>query len=199
MMLHNQGLEFSTQHSSEQRIALHYLQQSLAIAVRIQHVQMQMLCYKAIGGCHFHQQQYAEAIRFYARAYALIAADSDFKVHLCYDLAEAHAMDMAPEAAITYFRQGLTLAQQMALPELIAAYHGLAAQSPWLWIEPYKPRMAAAIRRLLTHGQLKSQEYAQAANINEKTALKDLQDWVEQQILCQVGKARATSYRFREE
>lgn len=199
MMLHNQGLEFSTQHSGEQRIALHYLQQSLAIAVRIQHVQMQMLCYKAIGGCHFHQQQYAEAINFYERAYALIAADSDFKVHLCYDLAEAHAMDMAPEAAITYFQQGLTLAQQMALPGLIAAYHALAAQSPWLWIEPYKPRMAVAIRLLLTHGQLKSPEYAQAANINEKTALKDLQDWVEQQILYQVGKARTTVYRFREE
>lgn len=196
MMLHNQGLEFSTRHSGEQRIALHYLQESLAIAVRIQHVQMQMLCYKAIGGCYFHQQQYVEAIRFYERAYALIHADSDFKVHLCYDLAEAYVMLLLPEPAITYFRQGLTLAQQMALPELIAAYHALAAQSPWLWIEPYKPRMAAAIRLLLTHGQLKSQEYAQAAKINEKTALKDLQEWVGQQILCQVGKARATVYRF---
>ena len=108
-------------------------------------------------------------------------------------------MRRLPEPAITYFWQGLTLAQQMNLAELIAAYQALATQSPWLWIEPYKPRMAVAIRLLLTHGQLKSQEYAQAANINEKTALKDLQDWVEQQILCQVGKARATVYRFREE
>lgn len=199
MMLHNQGLEFSTQHSSEQKIALHYLQQSLAIAIRMSHVQMQMLCYKAIGGCYFHMAQYGEAITFYQQAYALIPAASDFKVHLCYDLAEAYVMLLEPEPAITYFRQGLTLAQQMALAELIAAYQALAAQSPWLWIEPYKPRMAAAIHLLLTHGQLKSQEYAKAANINEKTARKDLQDWVEQQILCQVGKARATVYRFREE
>lgn len=196
MMLHNQGLEFSSQESAEQRIALHYLQQSLAIAVRIQHLQMQMLCYKAIGGCHFHMQQYEEAIRFYERAYALIPADSDFKVHLCYDLAEAHVMCLAPEAAIIHFRQGLTLAQQMALPELIAAYHELAAQSPWLWIESYKPRMEFAIRLLLMQGQIKSQEYAQAANINEKTALKDLQAWVVQKILCQTGKARATAYVF---
>lgn len=194
MMLHNQGLEFSSQQSAEQRIALHYLQQSLAIAVRIQHLQMQMLCYKAIGGCYFHLQQYEEAIRFYERAYMLIPADSDFKVHLCYDLAEAHVMRLAPEAAITHFRQGMTLAKQMALPDLIAAYHDLAAQSPWLWIEPYKPRMAFAIRLLLTQQQIKSQEYAQAANINEKTALKDLQDWVAQKILCQIGKARATAY-----
>lgn len=197
MMLHNQGLEFSTQQSAEQRIALHYLQQSLAIAIRIQHLQMQMLCYKAIGGCYFHQQQYEEAIRYYEQAYALIPADSDFKVHLCYDLAEAHVMRLAPEAAITHFRQGLTLAQQMALPELIAAYHELATQSPWLRIEPYKPRMDAAIRLLLTQGQVKSQEYAQAANINEKTALKDLQDWVAQKILHQTGKARATAYALR--
>ena len=199
MMLHNQGLEFSTQDSGEQKIALYYLQQSLAIAIRINHAQMQMLCYKALGGCYFHMAQYGEALTYYQQAYALIPADSDFKVHLCYDLAEAYVMLLEPEPAITYFRQGLTLAQQMALAELIAAYHALATQSPWLWIEPYKPRMAVAIRLLLTHGQLKSQEYAQAANINEKTALKDLQDWVEQQILCQVGKARATSYRFREE
>lgn len=199
MMLHNQGLEFSTQDSGEQKIALYYLQQSLAIAVRINHAQMQMLCYKALGGCYFHMAQYGEALTFYQQAYALIPAASDFKVHLCYDLAEAYVMLLEPEPAITYFRQGLTLAQQMALAELIAAYHELATQSPWLWMEPYKPRMATAIRLLLTHGELKSQEYAQAANINEKTALKDLQDWVEQQILCQVGKARATVYRFRGE
>lgn len=199
MMLHNQGLEFSTQHSGEQKIALHYLQQSLAIAIRSSYVQMQMLCYKALGGCYFHMAQYGTALTFYQQAYALIPADSDFKVHLCYDLAEAYVMRLEAEPALTYFRQGFQLAQQMALAELIAAYHALAAQSPWLWIEPYKPRMAIAIRLLLSHGQLKSQEYAQAANINEKTALKDLQEWVEQQILCQVGKARATVYRFREE
>lgn len=196
MMLHNQGLEFSTQDRGEQKIALHYLQQSLAIAIRINHAQMQMLCYKALGGCYYHMAQYAEAITYYQQAYALIPADSDFKVHLCYDLAEAYVMLLEPEPAITYFQQGFQLAQQMALPELIAAYQELATQSPWLWIEPYKPRMAAAIHLLLTHGQLKSQEYAQAANINEKTALKDLTAWVEQQILCQVGKARATVYRF---
>lgn len=199
MMLHNQGLEFSSQQSSEQRIALHYLQQSLAIAIRIQHHRMQMLCYKAIGGCHFHQQQYTDAIHFYERAYALIPADSDFKVHLCYDLAEAHAMAMNPEAAIIYYRQGLALAHQMALAELIAAYQELTTQVPWLRLTPYKPRMAAAIRLLQSQGQIRSQEYAQAANINEKTALKDLQAWVEQQILSQVGKARATVYRFRGE
>lgn len=199
MMLHNQGLEFSSQQRGEQRIALHYLQQSLAIAIRIQHHRLQMLCYKALGGCYFHQQQYADAIQFYERAYALIPADSDFKVHLCYDLAEAHVMAMNPEAAITYFRQGLALAHQMELAELIAAYQELATPSPWLRIEPYKPRMAAAIRLLQRQGQIKSQEYAQAANINEKTALKDLQAWVEQQILYQVGKARATVYRFRGE
>jgi hypothetical protein len=39
MMLHNQGLEFSTRPQGEQQIALHYLQQSLAIAIRIHHVQ----------------------------------------------------------------------------------------------------------------------------------------------------------------
>ena len=198
MMLHNQGLEFSTQDSGEQKIALYYLQQSLAIAVRINHAQMQMLCYKALGGCYFHMAQYGEALTYYQQAYALIPAASDFKVHLCYDLAEAYVMLLEPEPAITYFRQGFILAQQMALAELIAAYHELATQSPWLWIEPYKPRMAVAIRLLLTHGQLKSQEYAQVAQINEKTALKDLTAWVEQQILYQVGKARATSYRFRE-
>lgn len=194
MMLHNQGLEFSTQPSGDQAIALHYLHESLAIAVRINHLQMQMLCYKAIGGCYFHLQRYAEAIRFYEQAYALIPADSDFKVHLCYDLAEAHASQLVPGAAITYFQQGLALARQMGLPELIAAYHELAAPSPWLWIEAYKPRMDAAIRLLLTQGQLKSQEYALAANINDKTALKDLQAWVAQKILLQTGKARATTY-----
>ena len=198
MMLHNQGLEFSTQQSGEQKIALYYLQQSLAIAVRINHIQMQMLCYKAIGGCYFHMQQYAEAINFYQQAYALIPADSDFKVHLCYDLAEAYAMLLAPGPAITYFQQGFSLAQQMALAELIEAYQALATQVPWLWITSYKPRMDVAIRWLHTHGQIKSQEYAQAAAINEKTALKDLLTWVEQQILCQVGKARATVYRFRD-
>ena len=194
MMLHNQGLEFSTQPSGEQQIALHYLQQSLAISVRLNHLHLQMLCYKAIGGCHFHLQHYAEAIRCYEQAYALMPADFDFKVHLCYDLAEAHAIQLAPAAAIRYFRQGFALAQQMGLSELILAYHELAAQSPWLWIEAYKPRMDAAIRLLLTQGQLKSQEYAQAANINEKTALKDLQSWVTQKLLQQSGKARATTY-----
>lgn len=194
MMLHNQGLEFSTRPQGEQQIALHYLQQSLAIAVRINHVQLQMLCYKAIGGCYFHLQQYDAAIHYYNQAYALIPADSDFKVHLCYDLAEAHILQVTPTAAITYFHQGLALAHQMALQDLIAAYHDLAAQSPWLWIDSYKPRMDAAIRLLLTQGQLKSQEYAQAATINEKTALKDLQSLVAQTILLQAGKARATTY-----
>lgn len=199
MMLHNQGLEFSTQDRGEQKIALHYLQQSLAIAVRINHVQMQMLCYKALGGCYFHRQQYGEALNFYQQAYALIPADSDFKVHLCYDLAEAYVMLLTAEPAITYFQQGFHLAQQMALTELIEAYQALAAQAPWLRITLYKPRMEAAIRWLHAHGQIKSQEYAQAAHINEKTALKDLTAWVEQQILYQVGKARATVYRFRGE
>ncbi|MCE7985460.1 MAG: hypothetical protein DYG89_30160 [Caldilinea sp. CFX5] len=196
-MLHNQGLEFSTQHPAEQKVALHYLHQSLAIALRMDHTEMQMLCYKAIGGCYFHLQQYAEAIRFYEQAYVLIPTDSDFKVHLCYDLAEAHAMQVEPAAAITYFRQGFTLARQMGLQELLAAYHDLAAQAPWLWLESYKPRMAVAIRLLLSNNQIKSQEYAQAAHINEKTALKDLQAWVAQKILHQNGKARATTYAFK--
>jgi len=194
MMLHNQGLEFSTQPGGEQAIALHYLHESLAIATRINHLPMQMLCSKAIGGCYFHLQQYAAAIRCYEQAYALIPADSDFKAHLCYDLAEAHIMQLAPTAAIGYFHQGLALAQQMALPELISAYHALAAQAPWLWIDAYKPRMAVAICLLLSQGQLKSQEYAHAAQINEKTALKDLQSLVAQTILQQSGKARATLY-----
>lgn len=195
-MLHNQGLEFSTQPNGDQHIALHYLQQSLAIAQQLPHLQLQMLCHKAIGGCYFYLNHFEKAITSYQQAYKLISGDSDFKAHLCYDLAEAHAMLCNIEAAIHYFQQGLTLAQRMNLSTVLTVYQDLATQLPWLGIESYKARMEVAIRLLIAHKTLKCEAYAQAAHINEKTARKDLNDWVEQGILRQLGKARATIYTF---
>ncbi|MFN8445013.1 MAG: hypothetical protein U0175_29775 [Caldilineaceae bacterium] len=195
-MLHNQGLEFSTQPNGDQQIALYYLQQSLAIAQQLSHLQLQMLCHKAIGGCYFYLNQFEKAITSYQQAYELISGDSDFKAHLCYDLAEAHAMLLNVEAAIRYFQLGLTLAQRMNLSPVLAVYHQLADQLPWLRIYPYKPRMEVAIRLLIAHKAIKCEEYAQTAKINDKTARKDLNDWVEQKLLRQVGKARATTYKF---
>ncbi|MFN8492022.1 MAG: hypothetical protein U0350_30755 [Caldilineaceae bacterium] len=195
-LLHNQGLEFSAQPHADQTIALYYLEQSLTIAQQLDHRFMQMLCHKVIGGCYFRSQNFAEAILAYQQAYALMSATPDFKAYLCYDLAEAYAHILQIGDAIHFFKQGLEIAQTLHLSDILVEFQNLTLEYPWLQIETYAPRMAWAIQLLHEQGRLKSKAYAEMAKINDKTAMKDIQMWLDQKIVRQVGKARATYYEL---
>lgn len=174
---------------------MHFLQRAYQFADDADNLQMQGVALKGMGNCYVLQEQFAESIPAYDRAYAIFAQPKNpsYLASTCIDLAEAHAALGAWPEARRYFAEAGVISAELDHPRYRAELNELAERFPRL-VSTLTPRQQQVVAFVKSHGAIRRPEYIDLIGVSKSQAHRDLEELCQQQILERVGKGRATRY-----
>lgn len=190
---HNLGQAYAWQKQFSE--ALVHLQKSLQLAEEAGNQQMVASNHKTIGNTYFLQANYAQAESHYQQAYQLFVQmeNQNWQGYLCYDLAELYATTYQWAEAEQYLKQGQAFAETLGNRMLASGLQTLALQFPTAGHD-LNERQAVALRYVAEHGAITNKQYCELTRCSPITAVRDLKECLEKEVLVKVGKGRGTRY-----
>ena len=193
---HNLGQAYMRDKAYEQ--ALIYLQKAQQFAQQTGDRQKEGMCYKTMGACCFWLKAYEAAITFYEQAYHIFeqTGNRNWLGRVCYDLTEAYAEIGETEPMQQYFAQGIAIAQALNAQQLLQAMNQLARYYPGLMPidTTLNERQRLAFDYIKQHGAITNKAYRGLVHVSPRTAVRDLEEMVEEGILQKEGQGRGTHY-----
>lgn len=202
---YNLGRDYTEVHRFPQ--ALLYLNQSRTLALENDMLDMAALCQEVTGICYFYQKDYVAAISSYAAAYTLFAQvqNQTALTNVCFNLAEAYAINGQRAEARRYYEEGLALAATLTQATadassllIVQRFAELKQDYPILLADPaqWNERQQRALAYVQAHGTISNREYRTLNDVQNKTAADELTALVAQQLLIKSGQGAATVYRL---
>ena len=195
--LHNLGQAYMNLEQYEQ--ALNYLSQCEQLSRDVGHRRIHGLSHKTIGACHYFMGDRERAIYHYQIAFQIFTEmnQANWLATVCYDLVEAYAEQGKIVESNRYYLEGLKLAQDVGATALIGAFEQLAEKYNHFKVRKLNKqqrRQQLALLHVAEFGSITNKAYQEIAGVKYRTALKDLNELVEQGTLARVGEGRGTRY-----
>lgn len=176
-----------------------YIEKSSDIAKETGNLEVLAINRKTLGGLHFVQKDFDNAIKEYTVAWEMLTEmrNSNWQTHTAYDLAEVYGEVGNVASFWEFYNQGLALAEEFGYSSLIEEFHALKEKFGFHNnLEKLNDRQMLIIHHLRQHEKITNREFQALAELSPRQALRDLQDLVEQGLIDKVGKGRSVHYKL---